>query len=1392
MTKKWLSLVLVLTLIASLFTGTAMAAPVMKGTKPVITFEPKAPVITATKASQVFPNYELGTFKSDGGAITGYAANQALATALGTNAIKIASANVTSYGVSEGKLYATFTGPAAVNTTSSIAFGAVSEASYDFTQITSKPIALVECPNPVTRVTVSPSAPEIVGKGGDTELTAVVYAGVAVEADDVLTWSSSDEKVATVASAQTPYRTATVTAVDAGTAVITAKTSNGRTTTATVTVKPVAASGIYILQADTATTTAPNATLAAQSLKLGEVLRLKGYVKTPVNATSTTFTWSSGNTAAATIDANGVVTPVAVGTAVITATSANGTKQTVSVTVAPKDATPTVTDVKFSLGATHTEAKNYFSTEKELTLVCDTADAKIYYILTADDLGGSAAAPAAPTQITGIPYSGPIKLDENKRYLISAIAFKDGYTAATAVNVEYGVDIALKELKLTPETVTVKGADKTVLTAQPIPANANVTLTATAPDAGYFTQADCKFDATTGKWTLVTNGTPGAQTVTLTPSKAYSASVNNGSANTAVKPATAKIVISEEPATGITASPAQIMLGEGEQVLLKGIVTPTTATNKVVTYSISSTDEYIDLVGATEVAPIKSLTGSNGVQVKGVAAGTSMVYLTASNGTRITCPVTVTAKSKQVATPVIKAKDGNNFTKTTDKVEITCSTVLTDASKLKIYYTLDGTKPTTSSTEYSAAFGITANADTIVRAIAVDTTVTKPLNPSQEASATFTSAIAVSGVTLDKTKTTIKGLGEDTLTASFVTVSGTAPKNQAIVWTTSNDKVVTVAADKATAKTDNPKAIVTAVASGNAVITATTEDGAFTATCKVSVTTLVPQFVCITGQTVDNRTACTGTDNTATVAQEDTLQLSAKFLNQANFSGAVEMFPNNKEVTWTSSNANIATIDATGLVKGIATGEAIITATSKAVPAVKTYVTLTVDAKSLAVETPTFKYTSATVTTAAPLLATKYTEEIKVQVKSTTGDANFFYTTDGSVPTASSTKYDSAKGIKLDSKCTLNVLATKTGLRDAVAYATFDFAIPVTEIKLDKVYQAVSKGQTVQLNVTYKPTNATNKTIVWTTGNSDIATVSDTGLVTAKGIGETTITATPSAGLAKTFSIKVAAAVATGMSVTPTSLSMSVNEVKGLVATVTPIDASNTNVTWISSSYAIASVDSNGVVTALKAGTATITAKCGDVSASCSVSVKDNPKDQKEPLNIPSFKPTITEFSVPENGSINQVIGQFVPGTGETWAQISAYYDVRFTSEVGKINVDDNGVVTLYAGNVGNVDKLFKYDWTMNWKYAQGTVAGKLNGSGRTLTGNKLIITLKPNAVLFTALTMADIEMKDTEAKTVDMGTVTNYAEFKKTGVSVTATLNAVPVVDPAPKAAAQLGTVSI
>ena len=170
-----------------------------------------------------------------------------------------------------------------------------------------------------------------------------------------------------------------------------------------------------------------------------------------------------------------------------------------------------------------------------------------------------------------------------------------------------------------------------------------------------------------------------------------------------------------------------------------------------------------------------------------------------------------------------------------------------------------------------------------------------------------------------------------------------------------------------------------------------------------------------------------------------------------------------------------------------------------------------------------------------------------------------------------------------------------------------------TSISLNKTSAEINTGGTLQLTATVLPSNATNKTVTWTTSNSSVATVNSNGLVTTIASGTVTITArtTDGSNLSASCSVTVkqSSVLVTSISLNKTSAELTEGNTMQLSATVLPSNATNKTVTWTTSNSSVATVSSNGLVTAKNPGTATITSRTTDgsnLSASCSVTVKQS------------------------------------------------------------------------------------------------------------------------------------------------------------------------------------------
>lgn len=165
----------------------------------------------------------------------------------------------------------------------------------------------------------------------------------------------------------------------------------------------------------------------------------------------------------------------------------------------------------------------------------------------------------------------------------------------------------------------------------------------------------------------------------------------------------------------------------------------------------------------------------------------------------------------------------------------------------------------------------------------------------------------------------------------------------------------------------------------------------------------------------------------------------------------------------------------------------------------------------------------------------------------------------------------------------------------AVTVSAADVAVTGVTIAPDTA--ALKVGETQQLTPTITPSNATDKTVTYTSSSDTIATVSASGLVTAEAEGEATITVTTRDGsktATSVITVSAADVAVTGVTIEPKTASIAVGATQQLTPTVAPANATNKNVTYSSNEDSVATVNASGLVTAVAAGEATITVTTAD------------------------------------------------------------------------------------------------------------------------------------------------------------------------------------------------------
>ena len=636
---------------------------------------------------------------------------------------------------------------------------------------------------------------------------------------------------------------------------------------------------------------------------------------------------------------------------------------------------------------------------------------------------------------------------------------------------------------------------------------------------------------------------------------------------------------------------SEVSLRAGETVTLTATVNPDNATDKVVTWS--SSDETIAIVSNGVVMAKK--VGETTITAKaGDKTATCQVTVLATDVTSVTLDkttaslragesVTLTATvkpddatdktviwsssdetiatvsngvviAKKVGETTITAKAGDKIATcqiTVVATEVTSVTLDKTTASLKAGETVtltatvnpdDATDKTVTWTSSDQSVATVSNGVVTAKKVGTATITAKAGNKEATCQITVV-ATEVTSVTLNKTTASLRAGETVTLTA---TVNPDDATDKTVTWTTSDQTVATVS-----------NGVVTAKKVGTATITAKAGDK--TATCQITVVATEVTSVTL------NKTA-------ASLKAGETVTLTAT----VNPSDATD-----KTVTWTTSDQTVATVS-NGVVTAKKVGTATITAKAGSKTATCQITVVPTDITSVTLNK----------TTASLKAGETVTLTATVNPSDATDKTVTWTTSDQTVATVSN-------GVVTAKKVGTATITAQAGNKTATCQITV-VATDVTSVTLNKTSASLKAGETVTLTATVNPSDATDKTVTWTTSDQTVATVSN-GVVTAKKVGTATITAKAGSKTA-TCQITVVPTEVTSVTLDKTTASLKAGETVTLTTTVNPSDATDKTVTWSTSDQTIATV-SNGVVTAKKVGTATITAKAGDKTATCQITV---------------------------------------------------------------------------------------------------------------------------------------------------------------------------------------------
>lgn len=327
----------------------------------------------------------------------------------------------------------------------------------------------------------------------------------------------------------------------------------------------------------------------------------------------------------------------------------------------------------------------------------------------------------------------------------------------------------------------------------------------------------------------------------------------------------------------------------------------------------------------------------------------------------------------------------------------------------------------------------------------------------------------------------------------------------------------------------------------------------------------------------------------ASVDERDNIQLNA----QISPSNAT-----NQNVIWSSANTAIATVDQNGRVTGVNQGTVRIAARSQDGNFVSDAVIQVLDAPQNDIAVTGISINPQSLSLDEGDTATLNTQ---ISPSNATNQNVSWSSSNSNIVTV-----NQSGGITAvrEGTATIRVTTSDGGFSATASVrvnGSTQNAVPVTRIRVNPQDIRMDEGETVNLSVQISPSNATNRTIRWSSANTAIATVDQNGRVTAVREGNVRIAARTLDGsnLLSDATVEVLDVIpndvsVTGISISPENASLSEGEAIQISAQISPSNATNQNISWNSSNTNIATVDQNGNVRAVSAGTVTITATTED------------------------------------------------------------------------------------------------------------------------------------------------------------------------------------------------------
>ena len=454
-------------------------------------------------------------------------------------------------------------------------------------------------------------------------------------------------------------------------------------------------------------------------------------------------------------------------------------------------------------------------------------------------------------------------------------------------------------------------------------------------------------------------------------------------------------------------------------------------------------------------------------------------------------------------------------------------------------------------------------------------------NESIESSIEVEAALHVSSLTISESEVSLL-TGSDK--ADKQIACKISPENahyQQVIWESSDSNIVTI----------NEDGTLHAVAAGEAIVSATSSDPAFTE--KVTCNVVVHK----------------GVSSITLSSEEEVIYEAGKVKLTA---GVLPEDAENREIIWSTSNEEVASVEQDGTVNFVGIGQAVITcmATDGSEILSECKIQTVKGVKSV-----TLSLNVATLLLGADGALSTVALNETVQPEDATYQAVTWSSSDESIAKVDENGIVQAISI---GKATIFAYSTDPRVSDTVkASCAITVGNAVKSITLSGITGDIAKGKSQKILVTISPEDVFNSKLKWESNNENVLKVDSSGTVKAVGVGTATITcsATDGSGVQCSETYKVIQAV-TSLKAQEANIILFAGQEQTLHASVNPTDATNKLLEWSSDSYSV-SVQQDGKITAESASNAIVTATSTDGSAkSCNFRITVEPS---VPLQLDSI-----------------------------------------------------------------------------------------------------------------------------------------------------------------------------